>query len=108
MTLCIMTMFEPTYRKNWVSLLKCEVAGIGPPRIGFAPWTRFRTRHFVQATHFNVHIVSPKPETKENKMSAVVDVSSQVVMHPVVSHSLKVWSTTLGRDKVGPAIPLTT
>jgi len=41
-------------------------------------------------------------------MSAVVDVTSQVVMHPVVSHSLKVWGTTLGRDKVGPANPLTT
>jgi hypothetical protein len=41
-------------------------------------------------------------------MSAVVDVTSQVVMHPVVSHSLKVWGTTLGRDKVGTAIPLAT
>jgi len=41
-------------------------------------------------------------------MSAVVDVTSQVVMHPVVSHSLKVWGTTLGRDKVGPDLPLTT
>ena len=41
-------------------------------------------------------------------MSAVVDVTSQVVMHPVVSHSLKVWGTTLGRDKVGPTIYLTT
>ena len=40
-------------------------------------------------------------------MSAVVDVTSQVVMHPVVSHSLKVWGTTLGRDKVGRAISLT-
>jgi hypothetical protein len=29
-------------------------------------------------------------------------------MHPVVSHSLKVWGTTLGRDKVGHATPLTT
>ena len=50
----------------------------------------------------------PKLEAKRNEMSAVVDVTSQVVMHPVVSHSLKVWGTTLGRDKVGPAIPLTT
>jgi len=37
-------------------------------------------------------------------MSAVVDVTSQVVMHPVVSHSLRVWGTTLGRDKTYRAI----
>jgi len=37
-------------------------------------------------------------------MSAVVDIASQVVMHPVVSHSLKVWGTTLGRDKTYRAI----
>lgn len=27
-------------------------------------------------------------------------VAQQVILHPAVSQSLKVWSTTLGRDKV--------
>jgi hypothetical protein len=33
-------------------------------------------------------------------MSAVKAATGQVIMHPVVSKSLKIWATTLGRDKV--------
>jgi peroxin-11B len=33
-------------------------------------------------------------------MSIVTTATGQLVMHPVVSKSLKIWATTLGRDKV--------
>jgi hypothetical protein len=33
-------------------------------------------------------------------MSALVSASSQIVLHPVVSHNLRILSTTNGRDKV--------
>jgi hypothetical protein len=35
-------------------------------------------------------------------MSQVAAATGQVIMHPVVSKSLKIWATTLGRDKVNP------
>lgn len=37
-------------------------------------------------------------------MSAVHQAAHQVVFHPAVSQSLKLWSTTLGRDKTYRAI----
>jgi len=33
-------------------------------------------------------------------MSIVTTATGQLIMHPVVSKSLKIWATTLGRDKV--------
>jgi len=37
-------------------------------------------------------------------MAAITAATGQVIMHPVVSRSLKIWSTTLGRDKTYRAI----
>jgi hypothetical protein len=37
-------------------------------------------------------------------MSQVAAATGQVIMHPVVSKSLKIWATTLGRDKVNPEL----
>ena len=30
--------------------------------------------------------------------------ASQVILHPVLSQSLKVWATTVGRDKVNAGL----
>ncbi|CCA67857.1 related to peroxin-11 [Serendipita indica DSM 11827] len=37
-------------------------------------------------------------------MAAITAASGHVIMHPVVSKSLKIWATTLGRDKTYRAI----
>ncbi|KAJ3558037.1 hypothetical protein NM688_g1146 [Phlebia brevispora] len=57
----------------------------------------------------------PNPSNREHAMrvhpargislsASMTSVAAQVVLHPVVSQSLKVWSTTVGRDKTYRAV----
>lgn len=60
---------------------------------GMSPLTRLKV---------TVHVIvcTLDPTTLTMSMSVVTTATGQVIMHPVVSKSLKIWATTLGRDKV--------